>query len=102
MALRCLIDTNIFIQLEETDEEGLLRKDFADLARLCSKHSVALFCHPHSALDLGRDQNTERRRQSLSRLKKYPILESPPIADRLELEILFGGIGKSNDLIDCQ
>jgi GNAT superfamily N-acetyltransferase len=102
MSLKILIDTNIFIQLEEPDNTGFLRSDFAEFSRLAKKHGVSIFCHPESEEDLKHDENTERRQKSLLNYSAYPKLENPPTAEAPELEALFKGINNSNDFIDCQ
>lgn len=96
-----LIDTNIIIQLEDAGA-GQIQPAFSSLHALFIKHSLNFFYHPSSERDFENDQNEARKIESLSRLRKYPQLISPPIPDRNELEVLFGGISKSNDVIDCQ
>lgn len=100
--MKFLIDTNIFIQLEEPDETGFLRRDFAEFSQLARKHGISLFCHPSSEEDLKHDKNQERRQKSLLNYSAYPKLENPPTADKADLEKLFKGISNSNDHIDCQ
>lgn len=101
--LRFLLDTNIAIQLEEVNPEtGEIRPSFRRLLELCLKHFVSLFHHPASKTDLERDEDPVRQKEMLSRLKKYPELTSPPLGEPGELEELFDGITKVNDLTDCQ
>lgn len=100
--LKCLLDTNILIQLEEPDADGSFKEGFSELARLCHKFGVALFYHPLSEQDLRNDPNDDRRRKSLEWLKKYAVLEGVPIAERTDLESKFLAIKSGNDFIDCQ
>ena len=97
-----LIDTNIIIQFEDTDSSNQIKPLFSKLHSLFVKHSLKHFYHPSSELDFESDQKEVRKVQNLSRLRKYPKLESPPSLDKDSLEVHFGGISKSNDLIDCQ
>ncbi len=103
MSFRCLIDTNVFFQLEEPAPSGLsIRAEFAELSRLCLKHGVRIFIHPISKKDFADDPNETRKKNTTLLFDKYPVLESPPYGLTPDLEALFGGIGKSNDLIDSQ
>jgi predicted nucleic acid-binding protein len=97
-----LIDTNIIIQFEDTDHTNQIKPLFSKLHSLFVKHSLKHFYHPSSESDFESDQDEARKIQSLSRLRKYPLLESPPVLEIEGLEELFGGVSKSNDLIDCQ
>lgn len=97
-----LIDTNIIIQFEDTDDTNQIKPLFSRLHSQFVKHGLKHFYHPSSELDFESDQKESRKVQNLSRLRKYPKLESPPTIAKDELESLFGGISKSNDLIDCQ
>lgn len=101
--ISCLIDTNIFLQFEEEDQgSGTFKSDFAEVFRLCQKHSIQLYCHPSSIDDIKRDRNLVRQKRTLSALAKYPILDKPPTVPLDQLEELFGGIGSDNDRVDCQ
>ncbi len=95
--MRILLDTNIFIPLEDS----LIHIDekLAELNRIAiAKHELLI--HPATILDLQRDKNTERRDRIISRLKKYPQLESPPRFKNKEETDLFGSIKKENDHVD--
>src|SRR5690554_686923 len=95
--MRILIDTNIFIPLE--DSAIALSGKIATLNRLAAgKHS--LLVHPASYEDISRDSNERRRGAMLNRLAKYEILEKPPeLANAMECE-LFGEPKKANDKVD--
>ena len=97
-----LIDTNIIIQFEDVGENNQIKPLFSQLHSLFIKHGLKHFYHPSSENDFEADQKEARKVQNLSRLRKYPKLESPPTLEKDELELAFGGITKSNDLIDCQ
>lgn len=95
--MRILLDTNIFIPLEDSLIE--LDEKLAELNRLVSgKHQLLI--HPDTVLDINRDKDTERKNRSLSRLTKYSKLESPPVLDIKQETSLFGTPKKTNDSVD--
>ena len=97
-AKKVLIDTNVFIALEET---GRVMDDMhADMLRLCRELHFDLYCHPAQMLDLGRDRQIERRTIQISRLKAYPKLESPPEPSGFDLMELDWRESNDNDKID--
>ncbi|MEB3288263.1 MAG: hypothetical protein VKJ04_12285 [Vampirovibrionales bacterium] len=73
--MRILIDTNIFIHLEEGSS---LESKLAELDKVHRENNIQLLTHPLVLDDINRDRNEERRERSLSRLQRYPTLESPP------------------------
>ncbi len=95
--MRILLDTNIFIPLE--DSSILLSDKLTELNRLTTgEHQLLL--HPATFQDIERDENLKRKKQSLNRVKKYELLEFPPVLQsELETE-LFGLSKKSNDKVD--
>lgn len=95
--MRILLDTNIFIPLEDSSLE--IDEKLAELNRLVSsKHQLLI--HPATLLDINRDKNPERKRIIQSRLAKYQKLELPPeLDDKLE-KSLFGISKKENDSVD--
>ena len=95
--MRILIDTNIFIPMEDSSIE--LDGKLAELHRLASG-SHQLLIHPASRDDISRDRNTSRRDSMLRRLEKYLELESPPAFGTGEEEGLFGVPRKINDHCD--
>ncbi len=101
-SIKCILDTNILIQLEEPDVSGRFKDGFTELANLCHKHGVRVFCHPSSRGEVESDPNTLRRAKALEWLKKYPTLEHVPIAEISILEELFGKNNNSNDIVDSQ
>lgn len=97
-----LLDTNIFIQLEEVDDKGEIRTSFGEFSSLCLKHKIMTQVHPLTKTEIERDKIEGRRKQMLSRLTKYPVLEKPPSAELSEIETLFGRIKRANDVNDSQ
>ena len=95
--MRILLDTNIFIPLEDSSID--LSDKLAELNRLASgKHQLLI--HPDTTLDINRDKDEERKKRILTRLSKYPELESPPELDNELEENLFGKPKKDNDTVD--
>lgn len=95
--MRILLDTNIFIPLEDSAID--LDKSLAELNRLASgKHQLLI--HPATSDDILRDKNEERRIRTLARLAKYTTLESPPELDTETEKALFGSPRKANDSVD--
>lgn len=94
---KLLIDTNIFIAWEDAKE---VPPAAADLLALCSRHAVQLFIHEAAMADIQRDQNTERRKVSLSKLRKFNQLVQPPLPAVPQLIEKFGTLPRPNDLVD--
>ena len=95
--MRILLDTNIFIPLE--DSFLVIDEKLAELNRLVSgKHQLLI--HPSTSIDINRDKDTARKNRSLSRLAKYTELESPPELDSDLEASLFGEPKKDNDTVD--
>jgi GNAT superfamily N-acetyltransferase len=93
-----LIDTNVFIGLEDHAEVAPI---FAALLQLTAKHSVGVFVHAASLDDIHRDRNVARRRVSLSKIRKFPVIDKVIGLDQAALEARFGSIRKPNDLVDA-
>ena len=96
--IKLLIDTNIVIGLEDAGE---VKTAFADLTRKCSENSIRVFVHEASKKDIERDKNLQRRKATLSKIAKFPILKDVAIPDRTVLENTFGNLPKPNDVIDA-
>ena len=94
-----LIDTNIFIQLEDNQ---IVKEAFTKFHNLCNENSAVICVHPLSKKDIQRDLDKQRKKKILSKIRKYKILEELPITDRATLNNLFGVTKSSNDEIDCQ
>ena len=94
-----LIDTNIFIQLED---HQILKDAFTKFHRLCNENSVVICIHPLSKKDIQNDGDKQRKEKTLSKIEKYKIIKDSPIAKESTLRDSFGEIKSSNDKIDCQ
>ena len=97
-AKRILIDTNVFIALEETGR--VLDDEHADLVRLCRELHYDLYCHPAQLRDLERDKNDQRKKIQVSRLKLYLKLDSPPVPSSSDLISLGWKQSNDNDRVD--
>ncbi|MGE4232050.1 MAG: GNAT family N-acetyltransferase [Bacteriovoracia bacterium] len=102
MQLSLLLDTNVIIQFEEVGPDRKLKDKFQQLHALMVEHSIPFNYHPLTENDLDNDKDRDRLGEMLSRLKKYPKLDQPPLADGPDLEKQFGGMKKTNDVVDCQ
>ncbi len=96
--MRILIDTNIIIPLE--DSSKVLGESFGELVRLATEHQHQLVVHPSSLEDIRRDTDENRRKISLSRVRKYLVLENPPVLNQSELDRLGLTQTDENDRID--
>jgi len=95
--LRIILDTNIFIPLEDANTS--LTKDLAKLNRLASSRHELLI-HPASKEDISRDKDEQRKASMMLKISKYNSLESPPKFHDDEEEQIFGRPKKVNDSID--
>lgn len=98
IAPRYLIDTNVFIGLEDHAEVAPV---FSSLLQLAARHSVGVFVHEAAIDDIRRDKNEQRQRVSLSKIKKFPVIKKTTGVDQAALEAKFGSIRKANDLVDA-
>src|SRR5687767_8175510 len=96
-AFKLLIDTNVFIGLEDPKK---VDPALAEVIRKCGEHNVSIFVHEHALRDISRDKHASRREISLSKLKKFQELKASKLPDRLVLEAAFGPIRKVNDEVD--
>ncbi|MGO4670073.1 GNAT family N-acetyltransferase [Bosea sp. 2RAB26] len=97
-APRFLIDTNVFIGLEDHAE---VAPDFASLQQLAARHSVGIYVHAAAIDDIKRDKNEGRRRVSLSKIQKFPVIKKMAGIEQAVLEAKFGRIRRPNDLVDA-
>ncbi len=74
--MRILLDTNIIIPLE--DSSKALEDSFSEFVRLAGEHNHQLLAHPSSLNDINRDKDLKRQAISLSRIRKYILLDGPP------------------------
>jgi len=77
--MRILLDTNVLIGLE--DLEKPVSNQLAKLLRIGGQHGCKFLIHPASEKDLIRDRDEKRRKIVLSKIKKYTIMETPPVPD---------------------
>ena len=94
-----LIDTNVFIGLEDNHE---ISPELSALTSLASKHGVGLFVHEAAWDDIGRDKNKKRRRISLSKANKFQRLGKIHGLSEDELSEHFGPLHKQNDVVDAK
>jgi len=97
-APRYLIDTNVFIGLEDHAE---VAPDFASLQQLAGRHGVQIVVHEAAIDDIKRDRDEARRRVSLSKIKKFPAVKKMAGIDQAALEAKYGRIRRPNDLVDA-
>ncbi len=96
--MRILIDTNIFIQLEDSNKE--IANEFAEFHKVSMKH-CQLRIHPKSREDIERDLDVKRKNEMLSRIKKYEELESPPEPPIDFLKEINCNVSNPRDLVDA-
>lgn len=96
--MRILLDTNIIIPLE--DSSKALEESFSDFVRLANEYGHQLLAHPSSLDDIKRDKDKERRKISLSRIKKYSFLENPPLPSIDDSSALEISPSTENDRVD--
>ena len=94
---KLLIDTNVFIGLEDERE---VAPEFATLQQLCAQHSVRIFIHERAADDIGRDRDVKRRAISLSKIRKFEQLTQVSEPPKADLEARFGPMPRPNDEVD--
>jgi ribosomal protein S18 acetylase RimI-like enzyme/rRNA-processing protein FCF1 len=94
---KLLIDTNVFIGLEDQKE---IAPEFAKMLQLCNQHAVRVFVHEAALADIKRDRDITRRKISLSKVKKFEQLTNVKQPSSADLEARFGAIPKPNDVVD--
>jgi ribosomal protein S18 acetylase RimI-like enzyme len=94
---KLLIDTNVFIGLEDERE---VAPEFATLQSLCAEHGVRIFIHERAAEDIARDRDKKRRAISLSKIKKFEQLKRVNQPYKAALVARFGAMPKPNDEVD--
>ncbi|WP_094227716.1 PIN domain-containing protein [Methanolobus psychrotolerans] len=73
--MKILYDTNILIHIEDPKE---LTPDLQALLTIIREHGHLEFIHPASLKDIENDSDVKRREITLSKLRGYPRLPSPP------------------------
>jgi hypothetical protein len=97
-APKYLIDTNVLIGLEDPQE---VSPEFASLTQLAAKHGVGVFIHEAARDDLARDSDVRRRRISLSKAGKFPLIRKVRGLTKDALETEFGSLPRPNDVVDA-
>ncbi|MBX9661015.1 MAG: hypothetical protein K2X00_20855 [Nitrospiraceae bacterium] len=97
-APKYLIDTNVFIGLEDNAE---VAPNSALLQSLATKHGVTIYVHAAAIDDIERDRDPKRRAVSLSKIAKFPIIEKVIGLKVAELESTYGKLAKPNDIVDA-
>ena len=97
-APKYLIDTNVFIGLEDTRE---VTPEFASFLQLASKHGVSVCIHEAARDDIARDKNASRKAVSISKLAKFPTIGKVRKLTADELATEFGPMRKPNDVVDA-
>ena len=91
--MKLLYDTNILIYIQDPKE---LSPNLQALLTIIREHGHQEFIHPASLKDIENDHDAERRRITLSKLRGYPLLPSPPTPDD-EFTSLVGIPANSHD-----
>jgi hypothetical protein len=97
-APKYLIDTNVLIGLEDPRE---VSPDFASLVQLAGKHGVGIFVHEATRDDIQRDSDVARRRISLSKAAKFPLIQRVRDLTNDQLSAEFGPLSRANDEVDA-
>jgi GNAT superfamily N-acetyltransferase len=93
-----LIDTNVFIGLEDSHE---VSSEFSSFIRLAAKHQIGVFVHEAARDDIARDNDVERRRVSLSKIAKFQLLKKVRGLTDTQLADAFGPLRRPNDVVDA-
>jgi rRNA-processing protein FCF1 len=73
--MRILLDTNILIYRED---DRIVSENIQEIIALLNKTGVAILIHPLSLQDFSGDKDKRRQQITLSKVKTYNFLESPP------------------------
>jgi len=73
--MKVVLDTNILIHIEDPK---ILSQNLQDLLKVFREHGHQISIHPASLRDINNDTDEQRKKVILSKLKGYPIIESPP------------------------
>jgi len=76
--MKILFDTNILIHIQDPKE---LSPNLQSLLKIIREHGHQEYIHPASIKDIENDSDVGRRKITLSKLRGYPILPSPPKPD---------------------
>jgi predicted nucleic acid-binding protein/GNAT superfamily N-acetyltransferase len=95
--LKILIDTNVFVSLEDA---GPIHPVAEEFARLAASSKSRLYVHNATLDDIARDKDIRRRVASVSRSQKYEFI-AKSWRLRVDLEAAFGRVKNDNDEVDC-
>ena len=96
--MKVLFDTNVFIYRED---DRVISENLQELLKILNATKAEIIIHPSSIKDLQRDFNERRKDIMSSKLKTYPLLESPPNPDEDTHYLELVNIGtRNNDKID--
>ena len=93
-----LIDTNVIIGLEDNHA---VKPAFSAFFNLASRHNIGVFVHAAAKDDILRDNNESRRDISLSKLRKFQVIEGVRGFCKEDLDDSFGALKKPNDVVDA-
>lgn len=93
-----LIDTNVFIGLEDDQQ---VSEEVASFLALANKHNVGVFVHEAAKDDISRDSDVSRRSISLSKILKFQILKKMRGIEEDDLEAAYGALKRPNDVVDA-
>lgn len=96
---KLLLDANIFIALEDPK---IVPPMVAALSQKAYLYGISLYLDESCVEDIQRDPNLERRRATLSKIQKFPILTQVAHRARALQESRFGTINSENDRCDVQ
>ncbi|MDF3819001.1 hypothetical protein P3G55_03765 [Leptospira sp. 96542] len=96
-SIRILIDTNIFIPLEDHKEAS---NEFYKFYKLAIENNCKIIVHQSVFEDLENDKNQERRSIIKAKLKKYGILENPAEPNQEFYDLC--NVRNSHDKIDAK
>jgi rRNA-processing protein FCF1 len=94
-----LLDTNIFIPLEDNRE---VQVEYQMLQSLAAQHGLRLCVHEAIIRDIQRDKNEARRAISLSKVGKFALLGGVHLPAKPVLEAAYGSIADDNELVDVE
>jgi ribosomal protein S18 acetylase RimI-like enzyme len=95
--LKLLLDTNILIALEDPKP---LEPALAALSQKAQLHGLVLFIDEAAVHDIQRDPDETRRERTLSKLRRFPILEGVAHTTDADLQTRFGSVRNDNDRCD--
>src|SRR5690349_12118334 len=100
--MKFLIDTNILIALEPTNELAIEpgSEEAAEVARLIQQSENRVVVHPHVLADIARDKDLRRRAHREYVLKKYPVIEGAPELTVTDETVLGTAAVGTNDWVD--